>query len=178
VHLKIEIDVEKSNRWPVGHSQWAQVHTVNRYEKSLQECRSGDFFGERELIDNSPRSAGAFCDSQSALLYIVREEFFAEIFSDKDRKILYQFSAQRPLTTQLRFQLEVESKQRHLSTEAMLNAINTNSLPAGRDLFLQRGDLKRVEWARRLVAQQKTGLKQTKSRQVKKFETLSGRVSL
>lgn len=159
VSLKVELDLERSNRWPTKVHEWAQVQTTHRYEKSLKVCTSGKFFGEQDLIARVPHSNNAICTSESCLLYIVIEDFFREIFSDKDCKLLDEINATRPNSGYLRGQLEQEKRMIRLSSEAMLNAFNMNHVPNGRNVFLAQGDVRKAQWAKLIVKRKKGGMR-------------------
>jgi len=159
VSLKVELDLERSNRWPTKVHEWAQVQTTHRYEKSLKVCTSGMFFGEHDLIARNSHSTNAICTSESCLLYIVIEDFFREIFSDKDCKLLDEINATRPNSDYLRGQLEHEKRMIRLSSEAMLNAFNMNHVPTGRNVFLAQGDVKKAQWAKLIVRKKQGGMR-------------------
>ena len=151
VSLKIEVNLEKRNRWPIKAHEWTQVQTTHRYEKSLRDCSCGMFFGEHDLITRVPHTTNAICASESCLLFIIISDFFREVFSDKDCKCLYEINLLRPDTGHLRDELEREKRLIKVSSDAMLNAFNMNNLPLGRGLFLTQTDLKKAEWARFIV---------------------------
>lgn len=83
VRVEIDIALEVSNRWPVGHRQWEMSLTTTRYRKKVKTCTVGDMFGAMELIDGVTREkrAEAITDVQ---LLIINKEPFKEIFNSKD----------------------------------------------------------------------------------------------
>jgi CRP-like cAMP-binding protein len=151
VSLRVEVKVEKSNRWPTKAHEWTRVQMTHKYEKSLKNCEVGMFFGEHDLITRTCHNTNAICASESCLLFIIIEDFFREIFSDKDCKALDEISLMRPNTRHLREELEREKRLIHVSSEAMLNAFDINNLPIGRGLFLTQRDIRKAKWAQRIV---------------------------
>jgi len=170
IHMDIELDLELANQWPTASHQWACIHTTRRYRKTVRSCLAGDMFGERELIDGAPLSATATCAS-TAILCIVKQQFFVEIFSEKDRKRLYRLT-ERPITRDLRYELAFEHKKAKAMSSALLNALNTNPLPAGRSLFEVRGSERKLEWARKLVQRQKLKERKGVVKQTRVLETI------
>ena len=167
VSLTVQLNLERSNRWPTKVNEWAEVQTTHRYEKSLKVCTSGMFFGEHDLIARIPHSTNAICTSDSCLLYVVIEDFFREIFSDKDCKLLVEINAQRPNSGYLRGLLEQEKRMIRLNSEAMLDAFNMNHIPHGRNVFLAHGDVKKAEWAKLIVSKKKGGMRKDLVKQSK-----------
>lgn len=151
VSLRVEVRMERSNRWPIKAHEWTKVQMTHKYEKSLKDCDRGMFFGEHDLITKGCHSTNAICASESCLLFIIIEDFFREIFSDKDCKALDEVSLLRPNTSHLRDELEREKRLIQVSSEAMLDAFDINNMPIGRGLFLTQRDLRKAKWAQRIV---------------------------
>ena len=160
VALKVEIEVEKKNRWPLYKGRWQEASTTKRFEKILRNCHEGDFFGEEELMAGVPRKSTAICTSDSCLLFLIRDEFFREIFSERDRKALSTKISIQPSPVQLKKALKTEKAAIITTTEAMLNGLNTNCLPEGREVFAGGVGKKRMGWARRLVDRRKQRLRE------------------
>lgn len=158
VEIKVEIEVERTNRWPVRQDRWQEVRLKRRFEKTLRVCGKGDFFGEQELLGNKPRRATAICKTD-CIIFIIKDEFYREIFSEREKRTLCAKFNQRPDTPQLRISLETEKKDLVQTTEAMLNGLNTNSLPNGRESFTANVSQKRLKWARLLVNRRKNDLR-------------------
>lgn len=173
VSLRVEVEVERSNRWPVKAHEWTKVQMTQKYEKSLRDCECGMFFGEHELITNTPHATNAICSTDNCLLYIVIQDFFREIFSDKDCKALEEISLIRPNTGHIREELEREKQLIRSSTEAMLDAFDMNHLPIGRGLFLSQRDLRKAKWAQRIVRKKHGGMRKDLI-QLQKQETRLG----
>jgi CRP-like cAMP-binding protein len=170
IHMNVELDLEQVNQWPTANHQWACVHTTRRYRQTVRSCLSGDIFGERELIDGASLSTTAVCAS-TAIICIIRQQFFAEIFSSKDRQRLYRLT-ERPITKELRFALAFEQKKAKTMSSALLNAMNTNPLPAGRSLFALHGSERKQDWARKLVKRQKLKERSGVVKQTQMLETI------
>lgn len=170
IHMDVELDLEQVNQWPTANHQWACIHTTRRYRKTVRTCWPGDMFGERELIDGAPLSASAVCAS-TTILCIVKQQFFVEIFSEKDRNRLYRLT-ERPITRDLRYELAFEQKKAKAMSSALLNALNTNPVPAGRGLFEVRGSERKLEWVRKLVKRQKLKERTGVIKQTRVLETI------
>ena len=177
VEVKVEIETERTNRWPVRKDRWEEVRMKRRFEKTLRLCGKGDFFGEQELQSGQARRATAICKTD-CILFIIKDEFYREIFSDRQKKALCTKFDQRPDTPQLRISLETEKRDLVQTTEAMLNGLNTNSLPDGRESCAANVNKKRLNWARLLVSRRKTQLRrdllgeEKSQREIKSMEEL------
>lgn len=150
ISLSLDMSLTKSNRWPVSSHEWHQLDSAKTFDITLKQCSAGEFFGGEELIERKLLRSTAVCSSDYVLLFILREEFFNEIFSEKDRKALYQQVYSRPDTSQIHYLLEHARTQFRANTEAMLNALDTNPVPAGRDIYETPELKKREKWARSL----------------------------
>ena len=170
IHMNVELELEQANQWPTANHQWACVHTTRRYRRTVRSCLSGDMFGERELIDGTSMGTTAVCAS-TTILCIIRQLFFAEIFSQKDRQQLYHLT-ERPITKELRFALAFEQKKTKTMSSALLNAMNTNPLPTGRSLFTLHGSDRKQDWARKLVKRQKLKERSGVVKQTQILETI------
>jgi signal transduction histidine kinase len=51
--------------------------TMGESERPLAQVLPGDFFGEMAVLDNEPRSANAFAEGETKLLFLPREELMA-----------------------------------------------------------------------------------------------------
>ena len=58
------------------------VAAADGREKTLDILKSGDFFGEMALLDESPRSASAVIIEDSTLLVIYRKDFFESVVTN------------------------------------------------------------------------------------------------
>lgn len=169
VSLTINLSLTKTNRWPVGSHSWHQLNMVNSFEVVLKECRPGEFFGGQELIQQGKMRATAVCTSDTALLLILREEFFQEIFSEKDQQSLYNHVYSRPETPQLSELLSYIHTQVHSSTKAILDALDTNPVPIGRAIFEAPRHKKKELSARLLNQARKTQEKPRTIRRISKI---------
>lgn len=156
INLSIGLNLLQSNRWPISPRQWHQADTTKAFDITLKQCKSGEFFGGEELIEAIPLRSTAICSSDFVLLFILREEFFKEIFSDRDRRALHQQTYSRPETPQLHYLLDHARTQVRTNTEAMLNAWDTNPVPVGRDMQQTPQLRKREQWARNLYQARKS----------------------
>jgi len=150
ISLTIDLSLLKSNRWPISPRQWRQSDTTKTFDITLKQCKAGEFFGGEELIERIPLRSTAVCNSDLVLLFILREEFFNEIFSDRDRKALHLQTYRRPETSQLHYLLDNARTRIRANTDAMLDALDTNPVPVGRDMDATPDLRKREKWARSL----------------------------
>lgn len=176
IHLQLDLDINQANKWPTAANQWTCLHTTKRYRQTVRVCKSGSIFGEQELIDNQPLAFTAVCVDK-AVLCIVRDQFFGEIFSEKDRRKLYNLT-ERPETKEIRYELEFERQKEKILNSALLDAINTNPVPVGRSLHDLHGEEKRQLWARNLIKREKLREKKGVIRKTQVVETIrSGSLS-
>ena len=133
VSLETQATLQRVNQWPISPKHH-EVSIVNRvYQRTLRECRSGDVFGEVEMLENRARSCIATC-CEDSVLFVIRKESIEEIFTEKEKMKLKSFNTARPPTEQIRTGLEAEHIQAYFTRNALLNGIEANFLPSTRAL--------------------------------------------
>ena len=154
VDLWMEVSRSKLNRWPSATAQWEMVTTEKVFKRMVRSCKERDVFGEAELLQGVRRVSRAV-SATTSLLYLLRVEHFNDNFNEKDRRKLRSTNADHPTSDKL---LEDILKDRHRIARyslALLKALNANSLPSGRGLFVDPGDRKKLTLARRIKSREK-----------------------
>ena len=175
VAINVEIELESRNRWPIPNGRWGESLSLACFSKTLRMCRSKDFFGEQELIEKTTRRAKAVCASPLSVLFILRDEYFKDIFSEKDQKLMHKKSVGRPNTPQLQAALRSEKRVAALRIDAMLDGFGTNSVPEGRKVFQEKQNQKVLKLAKMLVRRKREDLSRDMVRKQKTQRELDQR---
>ena len=128
VHLEAETTLEKTNKWPKSPTAMEISRVQKVYMRTLRECRVGDVFGDADLFEGLSRSHVAIC-TEASLLYIIRKELLDEIFTEKEKQRLRLNNETRPLSSQIRRELEDEHTQALLLRNALLNGLDPSPNP-------------------------------------------------
>lgn len=179
VAVQVEILLQRTNRWPVKKDRWQEVTLKRRFQKTLRVCEQGDFFGEQELSTHQPRHSTATCLTDS-IIFIIKDEFYREIFSDREKKALCERFLEKTDSNLLINSLEKEKNDEVKTAESMLNGLNLNSLPVGRETFGGFGGKKKQKWAKLMVERRKLALRkglvmeEKSEREIRSVEDYSG----
>jgi CRP-like cAMP-binding protein len=153
VGLWMEVSTRKENRWPSSLWNWEVVVTEKVFQKRVRECEERDVFGEIELLDGVGRQTRAVSDGMS-VLYLLRVEQLMDSFAEKDKKKLRTYNQTNPSKEKL-LETVIQDRQKISKySKALLNALNTNSLPSGRGLFMTAADRRRLHLARRIMSRE------------------------
>jgi len=153
VGLWMEVSKKKGNRWPTSLCDWEVAVTEKVFQKRVRECEERQVFGEVELLEGVGRLTRAVSDGTS-VLYLLRIEQLQDSFTEKDKKKLRAYNQTNPTSTKLLETVMHDRKKISTFSKALLNALNTNSLPSGRGLFLTPADRRRLYLARRIMSRE------------------------
>ena len=153
VGLWMEVSTKKENRWPESIWSWEVAVTEKVFQKKVRECREKDVFGEGEIMEEAMRVTRAVSETTS-VLYLLRIEELLDSFTEKDKKKLRNYNKSPPSQEKLLETVLQDRKKIAKYSNAMLNALNTNSQPSGRGLFLTAADRRRLYLVRRILSRE------------------------
>lgn len=107
------------------------------YTKVMRECHSGEFFGEEEIIMNVNRKSRVVCSSDRTILWILKKDFFVNIFNEKDQQKMLDEVKNRPNTNELNKKVKNEFVDEVNKLSAIMDATQLSNSPNGR-LFQSR----------------------------------------
>lgn len=87
IELQIIIDIEKTNKWPVGPKTWNIREIKKRYAVKLKECKGSEYFGEFEIIKNCNRKMRAIAIETCKCLVLNSEELLSHYFIKDQKKL-------------------------------------------------------------------------------------------
>lgn len=75
VEIQIYIDVEKTNKWPIGSHLWNVRKVKSKYACPLKVVKEGEYFGEWEILNKENRKTRAVAIESSMCLMLNQQEF-------------------------------------------------------------------------------------------------------
>ncbi|OMJ70501.1 hypothetical protein SteCoe_31497 [Stentor coeruleus] len=77
VEIQIYIDVENTNKWPIGSHMWNIRKVKSKYAHPLKMIKEGEYFGEWEMLNKENRKTRAVALERSMCLMLNQKEFDA-----------------------------------------------------------------------------------------------------
>lgn len=87
IELQIIIEIEKTNKWPVGPKSWNIRQIKKKYAVKLKECKGSQYFGEFEIIKNCNRKMRAIAKETCKCLVLNSEELLSHYFIKDQKKL-------------------------------------------------------------------------------------------
>ena len=175
VNLDAEATLERVNQWPRS-PKMNEISTVHRvYQRTLRECKSGDVFGELEMLNNEQRCCSATC-MENSLIFALRKESIEEIFTEKEKLKLKSFNETRPPTAQILSELEAEHTRASMMRDALLNGIEANFVPSTR--VVEYKDVRKQELTEIIMERHRRSKQRQLVRQDKNVEVVERRTHL
>jgi CRP-like cAMP-binding protein len=131
VDLEAFVEIEAENRWPTGKKSWDIRVTRTVYKRTVRSCRTGDIFGEKEVIKACRRSMRAVC-REDTVLYIIERDLLYDVLQDRDLKQLLALNGDEPEMENLKSVIESDHSRQAKTKKSILDAFGVNPLPCGR----------------------------------------------
>lgn len=135
VSLEVDIPIESKFIWPKERHKWGLSKNMKTFKNQLKLLKPGDFFGEREIIVNNKRDCKAVVVQESTVIYILNKEYLLEILNAKEKDYLLNREDSPPPADRMRQIVKNRLKEEKLKLNYLLDAVNFNVQPEGRDYF-------------------------------------------
>jgi CRP-like cAMP-binding protein len=135
VSLEVEIPIQSKFIWPKERHKWGLSKNMKTFKNQLKLLKPGDFFGEREIIVNHRRDCKAVVVQESTVIYILNKEYLLEIINAKEKDYLLNRGDSPPPADKMRQIVKNRLKEEKLKLNYLLDAVNFNVQPEGRDYF-------------------------------------------
>lgn len=158
VDLEVFVEIENQNRWPTGSRNWDVKKTKTLYKRTIRSCRSGDLFGEKEVIKQCVRSMRAGC-IEDTVVYIIEHEVLFDVFQERDLNELMSLNEEEPEMEYLKNLVASDQKKQRLTKKSILDAFGVTPLPYGRPITQEIRLGKRYSFASSVIEKHRKQLK-------------------
>ena len=135
VSLEVDIPIHSKFIWPKERHKWGLSRNMKTFKNQLKVLKPGDFFGERGIIMNNKRDCKAIVMQESTVIYILNKEHMLEILNAKEKDFLLNREDSPPPAGKIRQIVKNRLKEEKLKLNYLLDAVNFNVQPEGRDYF-------------------------------------------
>lgn len=135
VSLEVEIPIQSTFMWPKEKHKWELTTNKKTFKNQLKLYKSGDFFGEREILMNIKRDCRAVVMQDFTVLYILNKEYMLEILHSREKEYLIHRKGCPPGVDQMVHIVKNRLKEENLKLKHLLDAVNFNVQQDGRDYF-------------------------------------------
>lgn len=148
VEIQTIINLEQSNRWPIDCYEWNIRKVMTKYIYPLKVLDKCHYFGQFELIRNTPRETRAVAIEDSVCLSLNKADF-ENFIRDKDLRIL-----QTQNESYIPSKYEMEKTARTNITEVkknkqiLMEAMQINYLPVDKDCLNDNRSKKLKKWVK------------------------------
>jgi CRP-like cAMP-binding protein len=135
VSLEAKICLSTVTRWPRGLHEWEERIKVSEVNRRVKVCGPGEIFGEYEVGLGITMKTTATA-LESTVIYIVLNEAH-QTFLQNELRTATQKPC-RPDTAELIEEIKDEMSKRLRRSKALMDALETNVTPKGRDIFTSK----------------------------------------
>ncbi|CAG9317225.1 unnamed protein product [Blepharisma stoltei] len=158
VSLEMLITIKKVNSIPTGDSLKETLITEEKYIKKVKNFKTGEIFGEREVIIGASREAKAISKSEKLILYIISKQDFFEIFTKQERDAILAQSDATLTTPAIAKKLKYQIDSDHKRFTALLEASEIRRIKSGRGLFDDSITERHNKYAKSLISQHRKNI--------------------
>ena len=120
-NVNLDINVTVSSRHRIPNNKKETLVEKETYEKVVRICKVGDFFGEEEVLEPSPRKTRAICYGDTEI-YLIKKECIYENLSEKERKNMLRIHDRLPTIEEVRKDVHKILRKNKIKINAMLDA--------------------------------------------------------
>jgi CRP-like cAMP-binding protein len=135
VRLEAKISLSTVTRWPRGLHEWEERTKVSEVNKRVRVCGPGELFGEYEAGLGIAMKTSATALELTVIYIVLKEAYRA--FRQNEMQIATQKPC-RPDTAELIQEIKNEKSKRLRKSKALMDALETNVTPKGRDIFTSK----------------------------------------
>jgi CRP-like cAMP-binding protein len=132
VKLEAKVKLEEVRQWPVGVRSWEKMRSFKVHKQLLKVVRVGEVFGEKGVLNKKLRDHFAVA-VEKTVLFIINDTIFKEDFTNAEVQTLSGLNEDLPDTPSIIKTIAQQQVQIRQLKKALLDGLNYNPMPIGRD---------------------------------------------
>lgn len=151
VIVDLLVTMTKRNNWPSGKKMWETLLTEEKYTRTIKNFKSGEMFGERELVLNTLRETKAVAKDDKTVVYMFNKDDLYEILNTKEIESLLDLNDKNLASPEVAKKLKGQVIDFKLKFSALMQASDITRVKKGRALWDESISLKKDKYAKELI---------------------------